>query len=164
MAKATSKSSGDSTQLLLLSLPPATAGQAPRPTGPLGSHYSPATILHPFRAANSMPHSDHPPRFPTKRVPVPDSILQLSSWANSTGHLTTVAARDPGTCSFVLLGAELIRAAKAPPSLELSSNCNSQRRLAMGKGATERGRSVIGGALSVLLIGTRRRLREVLLH
>lgn len=106
MATATSKSSGDTTQLLLLSLPPATAGQAPNGTGSLGSHNSLAMIPHPFRVADSMPHSDHPPRFHTKRVPVPDSILQLSSWANSTGHLTTVAATDPGTCSSALLRAE----------------------------------------------------------
>lgn len=154
VATATSKSSVDSIQVLLLSLP--LAGQNPRGTGPLGSHNSLAMIPHPVRMANSMPHCDHPPRFHTKRISVPDSILQLSSWASSTRPETTMAARDPGTCSSALLGAEPQRRLR-----KLSSNCNSQTRPALGNGAKERGRSVIGETPSVLLIGSWSWLREV---
>lgn len=74
--------------------------------------------------------------------------------------MTTAAARDPGTRSSALLTAETETAAKAPPRPELRSNCNSQRRPAMGKEAKERARLVTGGALMPVLIGSRSWRRE----
>lgn len=72
-----------------------------------------------------------------KPLPLPDSILQLSSWANSTGNLTTAFSKDSGTCSSTLLGRGTEVLPKTPPGLEMLSNCNSQKLQAMG-GATRK--------------------------
>lgn len=83
-----------------------------------------------------LPTTTHPSSFTQclqKPLPLPDSILQLSSWANSTGNLTTAFSEDSGTCSSTLLGAGTEKQAETLSGPEMPSNCNSQKLRAMGR-------------------------------